>query len=782
MKENEQLSVQVLQRCALHIIKRDRPPKSIAKPLHTFFMTIMQKIKWLGAVLAFPSLAYAQTDTTHTDTTLTLDGIEVQATRASERAPMSHHTISKEELSKNNVGVDLPYLLDQTPSVVVTSDAGAGVGYTGIRVRGSDATRINVTINGIPINDAESQGVFWVNMPDLATSTEDIQIQRGVGASTNGGSAFGATINIRTNSIKAAPYGEVANTYGSFQSRRHSISFGTGIFNRYWILEGRLSHILSNGYIDRASSNLKSYSFTGTFVRGNTLIRFNTFAGHERTYQAWGGVPINYIDTNRTYNPYTYANEVDNYQQTHYQLHANHSFSNRLTANIALHYTKGGGYYEQYKTGEKFSKYGLENVVIGNDTITKTDLIRRRWLDNDFYGLVYSVNYTARRLNITLGGGWNNYTGAHFGEVIWAKYASNSTNTYRYYDNNASKLDGNTFVKLQYQPTEQLYLYADMQHRLVRYEFLGYNNRRENVTQQAQLHFFNPKLGATYQLDKRQNVFASLAVGNREPNRDDYTQSTPASRPKAEQLYDVEAGYQLRAKQWTLQANAYYMYYINQLILTGAINDVGAYIRANVPRSYRTGIELQGVWQPTPRLRWSANATWSQNKIVQLTEYVDVWDDDTQAQFKHQNTDIAFAPNIIAGSELAYTLIDRTSSHHTRQLLNAAWISKYVGKQYLDNTQSSERMLAGYWVNDLRLAYSLRNLVCKDISLTLMLRNFLNARYSSNGFVYRYQSAGYDPRPDDPYTQASAQTGYYNQIGLYPQAGINFFVGLTIKF
>ena len=756
---------------------------SLSPNLYTlFFMTIMQKITWLGAVLAFPTLAYAQLDTTHTDTTLTLDGIEVQATRASERAPMSYNTISKEELSKNNVGVDLPYLLDQTPSVVVTSDAGAGIGYTGIRVRGSDATRINVTINGIPINDAESQGVFWVNMPDLATSTEDIQIQRGVGASTNGGSAFGATINIRTNSVKAAPYGEIANTYGSFNSRRHSIAFGTGLFNNHWILEGRLSHILSDGYIDRASSNLKSYSFTGTYIRGNTLIRFNTFAGHERTYQAWGGVPINYIDTNRTYNPYTYANEVDNYQQTHYQLHANHSFSSRLTANIALHYTKGGGYYEQYKAGEKFSKYGLENVVVGNDTITKTDLIRRRWLDNDFYGLVYSLHYTARRFNITLGGGWNNYTGAHFGEVIWAKYASNSTNTYRYYDNNATKLDGNTFVKVQYQPTEQLYIYADVQHRLVQYEFLGYNNRRENVTQQAQLHFFNPKVGATYQIDKHQHVFASLAVGNREPNRDDYTQSTPASRPKPETLYDAEAGYQLRARQWAFNANAYYMYYVNQLILTGALNDVGAYIRTNAAKSYRTGIELQATWQPNKRLRWAANATLSQNKIVQLTEYVDVWDDGTQAQFQHQNTDIAFSPNLIAGSELAYTLIDRTHSNHTRQLFTAAWISKYIGKQYLDNTQSSERMLAGYWVNDLRLAYSLRNLLCKDISLTFMLRNFLHARYSSNGFVYRYQSAGYDPRPDDPYTQASNQTGFYNQIGLYPQAGINFFLGLTIKF
>jgi len=712
---------------------------------------------------------------------LMMDEFTVEGTRVGLEDPMAFSNLDKDAIEKNNLGQDLPFLLDQTPSVVVTSDAGAGIGYTGIRIRGSDPTRINVTINGVPLNDSESQGVFWVNMPDFATSVDNIQIQRGLGASSNGGSAFGATINLQTNTLKTKPYAVLSNGIGSFNSRRHNLQLGSGLINNHWSFEGRLSQITSDGYVDRASSQLRSYYLSGAYMDEKTLVRANLFSGHEITYQSWGGLPVNYIDTNRTWNPYTYENEVDNYRQTHAQLHWNQQIAKNITSNFSLHYTKGAGFYEQYRNGDDLADYG---IVAADSNVSTSDLIRRRWLDNDFYGFVFGLHYQQKRYKMTLGGGLNRYLGDHFGEVVWARNAGDSEIRHQYYQNDGEKWDGNIYYKLNYQLTNNLGLYADLQYRYVSYEFLGFNNDLENVDQSAELHFFNPKLGLTFIPSSAHRVYGSIAMGNREPNRNDFTESTPDSRPLAETLYDLELGYEFKKSNIYAAANGYFMYYQNQLVLNGQINDVGASIRENVPQSYRAGLELMFGWEPVKGLHWNANTTISQNKILEFTEYVDNWDTWGQEAITHTNTDIAFSPNLIAFSELDYDILNKkigASEKGSSMILNVAWISKYVGKQYIDNTTNDTRALDAYWVNDLRLRYQLKNWGLQEVGLNFMLRNFLNEKFVSNAWVYRFNSPSYDPRPDDPYVNQS-EGAYYNRIGLYPQAGINFMLGLDLKF
>ena len=627
-----------------------------------------------------------------------VDMIEVSATRMSEQSPIPNVTVNKQTIAANNTGVDLPYLLEQTPSAVSTSDAGAGIGYTGIRIRGSDATRINVTINGVPINDAESQGVFWVNMPDLATSAEDIQLQRGAGGSTNGAGAFGATVNIRLNKLKPNAFAQTSNSIGSFNSRKNNISFGTGLINGLFSVEARLSKIVSDGYIDRASSNLSAYSITATLLKANTIIRFNLFGGQEQTYQSWGAVPIQYIDTNRTYNPYTYKNEVDNYKQPNYQLHFNHSFGNKLTANFSLHYTRGAGYYEQYKTNQRLNNYGLANMELGDTVISKTDLIRRRWLDNHFYGFVFNSTYQSNNSSFIIGGGANQYKGRHYGEIIWAQYASNSNIGYNYYNNNAIKNDANIYIKYnKLFLNDKLTLFADLQQRYVNYTFEGYDQNLNSVQQIANYLFFNPKLGANYNFNSMQRVYFSFAIANKEPNRNDLTEATFDARPKAEHLQNYELGFQHRNKKYLLIANLYLMNYSNQLVVTGKLNDVGANVRTNVAQSYRAGLELQLGYQLNDRLKWEANATFSQNKILDFVDYVDNWDSGLQDTQFFAKTNIAFSPNWIAASTIDYSIIKNKLIANNKHSLSVALLSKYVGKQYLDNTSSEIRALNAYF-------------------------------------------------------------------------------------
>ena len=703
-----------------------------------------------------------------------LQEVHINAFRATPQTPMSYSNIGAQQLDEQNLGQDIPYMLSLTPSVVTTSDAGAGIGYTGFRVRGSDPTRINVTIDGIPLNDPESQGVWWVNMPDFTSSVEDIQIQRGVGTSTNGAGAFGASINLKTQSLRAKPYATTSNTIGSYSTLKNNVEFGTGLLADKFTLDGRLSRISSDGYIDRATSDLKSLYLSGAYYGTDVVLKLRVISGKEKTYQAWNGVPLSYLDNDslRTYNSYTYENEIDNYWQDHYMLHYNKQLANSGTFNLGLHFTHGEGYYEQYKNGQDFADYGLNNVILGNDTLTETDLIRRKWLDNDFYGAVFSYNNSLDKLDYTLGGGWNTYDGRHYGVVRWAEYASNSQIDHIYYDNDGIKTDFNLYAKGLYQYSDDVTVYADLQHRQIDYSFLGKDENGAERNDTVNFEFFNPKFGAYYQIDDKSSAFASFAIANREPNRSDFVESSPNSRPLHETLYDTEVGYKMEGSNFAFSATGYYMIYENQLILTGKINDVGAYTRENVDCSERKGLELEAGIKINPKWTWSANATFSENTIAHYTEYADNWDTWGQESKSYSNTTIAFSPDMIWSSQLDYQFKDN---------IEMQFISKYVDEQFIDNTSSDERKLDAYLVHHARLIWDIESDLFKAARLSLQVNNLLDEKYVNNAWVYRFKSDGYDPRPDDPYVTANSDGGY-DMAGYFPQAKRNFLIGLTLGF
>lgn len=691
------------------------------------------------------------------------DEIVVNATRASKNTGTTYRNLSKAELEKNNFGQDMPYLLNQTPSVVVTSEAGAGVGYTGMRIRGSDATRINVTLNGIPLNDAESQGSFFINLPDLASSVDNIQIQRGVGTSTNGAGSFGASLNIQTTTRRDSAYAELNNTYGSFETWKNTVSVGTGMINNKFSFDGRLSRIKSDGYIDRASSNLKSFFFSGAYYGKKDLLRMNVFSGTEKTYQAWNGVPEELLQTDRTHNDFSYDNQTDNYQQDHYQLFYTRNLSPKLVANAALHYTYGRGYYEEYKKKQLLTDYGIKPLVIGDSTRTLSNLVRRLWLDNDFYGVTYSLNYTPKNnLNFILGGAYNEYKGKHFDEVIWAQYANYDASKslrHRYDDNDAFKTDFNIFGRANY-TIDQFNFFADLQYRRVYYSYFGKDLNNSMAQQNATLNFFNPKAGITYNINAKSNVYASVAIGNKEPNRRDFTDSNINSRPTSEHLTDIEAGYRIQTANFTAGVNGFAMLYKDQLINTGELNNVGGQTRQNVPDSYRVGIEFDGRLQLTKTLSWAATATLSRNKIKEFTEYIYDEEDLTRKTFvknTFKNTDISFSPSIVMSSEIAYNPIKNAG---------IAFISKYVGKQYLNNISSDAQSLSSFFVNDIRLNYNTAFTGVKNVGLSLLVNNVFSTLYESNGASYPSLSEG--------------EVSRYNYY--YPQATRNFLLSLSLKF
>ncbi|MCC7050723.1 MAG: TonB-dependent receptor [Bacteroidia bacterium] len=688
------------------------------------------------------------------------DEVIISAVRAGEKYPIAFTTINKEELAKKNMGQDMPFLLNTTPSVVVSSDAGNGIGYTGIQIRGSDPTRVNVTVNGIPINDAESQGLFWVNMPDFASSVNSIQIQRGAGTSTNGASAFGASVNMQTTTLNKEAYAEIANSFGSFNTLKNTINIGSGLLNNKFTFEGRLSRISSDGYIHPGWSNLQSYYLSGTYYGKKSSLRFITFSGKEKTYQAWNGLRDTMLTINRRANEFTYADQTDNYQQDHYQIQYTYELNKNLSFNAALHYTKGKGYYEEFKKNDKLSKYNLNPIIIGNTTITKSDIVRRRWLDNDFYGTVWNVNYTSnsKHLSLILGGGYNQYTGAHFGEIIWARFAQNSFIHQKYYRDSAFKNDLNIYLKANYSFTKKIAMYADVQCRSIDYSFLGYNSNLQNVQQQIVLNFLNPKAGLTYTISERQYIYASWAVANKEPNRKDYTESSPLNRPKPETMQDVELGYKYNSNHFVFGMNAYNMKYKNQLILTGQINDVGAYNRTNISKSYRRGIELEAGVLLLKKLTVSGNITLSENKVINYIDYVDNYDTGLQDSIIYNKTNISFSPAVIASSIITYNAIKN---------LDINFISKYVGKQYLDNTSNNTRIINAYFINDIRVDYKLSvPNYFKEIRIGFLAANVFNKLYENNGYTFSYVSGG----------QKNTENFYY------PQAGRNFLGSLIIKF
>lgn len=692
-----------------------------------------------------------------------LSSVEVTALRAGDRAPFAKSLLTKEEIARTNTGVDLPYLLELQPSVVSTSDGGTGIGYTYMRIRGSDGTRTNITLNGVPFNDAESQGAFLVNLPDLASSAEDIEVQRGVGTSTNGPAAFGASMNVRTTAVKPEPWGLASVSGGSYDTQRYSVSAGTGLIGERFSIDMRLSSITSDGYIDRASADLKSYFLQGAWMGKGRSLRFITFRGKEVTYQAWDGVPRELIGTDRTYNGFTYDGQVDNYDQTHYQL----LFDQRLGADADLSLTlfrvDGAGFFEQFRPGDDLATYGIAPAVIDGDTVTTTDIIRRRWLDNTLTGANLNAERRFGRHKLVLGGSYSDYRCDHFGEVVWARYAGATDIRHRYYDNDARKTDANAFAKFTYAAHANVDLYGDVQVRRVDYSFLGFNSALANVTQEVDYTFFNPKAGALWRVRDGGKAYASFAVGNREPNRDDLESTTPVSRPRPERLLDYELGYEQHGGRWSAGINAYYMDYQDQLVLTGELNDVGAALRTNVKSSYRTGVELMLAARITRRLTWRANATLSRNKVRDFVEYVDDWDNGGQVATTYSESDLAFSPATIAGSELGYRVWDRARKGHADLTL----VTKYVGKQYLDNSTSTDRMLDAYVVNDLRANVTVLGLKgTRGVDLNLTVRNLFSELYESNGWVYSYVSEG----------------RRQEQVGLFPQAPLNVLGGVTVRF
>ena len=690
---------------------------------------------------------------------INLDEVFVSAIRVNKATPVTFSNLKKEEYASRNLGQDIPILMNFLPGVVTTSDAGAGVGYTGIRVRGSDNTRVNVTINGIPYNDSESHGTFWVNMPDFASSTESLQLQRGVGTSTNGSGAFGASLNLLTDAVSDEAYAQISSSVGSFKTLRNNIKFSTGLLNDHIEISGRLSRITSDGYVDRASSDLDSYFLQAAYTDDNTQLKALLFGGHEVTYQSWNGIDAQTLKDNRTYNSAGaykdengveryYDNEVDDYKQNHAQLLWNQKISDNWSTNIAFHFTKGSGFFEQYKQEDDFANYGFEPIIVNGDSINTTDLIRRRWLDNKFYGTVFSANYTKDRLDVILGGGWNSYQGDHFGEVIWARYSNDNQIRDRYYEDDSNKTDFNFYTKANYGLNDKWSLFGDLQYRRVGY----LANGEETGLVDDTFHFFNPKAGVVFDLNRNNNFYFSYAVANREPNRNDYESGSP----KPEKLNDFELGWRYVSNAFQLNTNAYYMRYKDQLVLTGQLNDVGAPLRENVGDSYRAGIELDAnilignKWQIQPNIAVSTNKN------------LDFFFERDGELRELGNTNIAYSPNVVIGNSIAYSPVKN---------FRIAALSKYVGEQYMGNIDSENSVLDAYSQTDLNIQYVLGfKSVIKSITLSALVNNIFDEDIVSNGYFYTYD--------DD--SSGSVQT--IEGAGYYPQAGTNFLLGATVRF
>ncbi|MBS1918343.1 MAG: TonB-dependent receptor plug domain-containing protein [Bacteroidetes bacterium] len=690
---------------------------------------------------------------------LFLQPVEVRAIRAGEKAPFTKTNISKKEIEKANLGQDLPFILNQTPSVVINSDAGNGVGYTGIYIRGTDATRINMTINGIPYNDAEDQSIYFVDLPDLASSVNSIQIQRGVGTSSNGAGAFGATMNFSTNEFNEKAYAEINNSYGSFNTWKNTIKVGSGLIGDHFTLDARLSRISSNGYIDRATSDLKSFYLSAAYYSKTSSLRFNIISGYEKTYQAWNGIPeaklegdkaaldkhyednvgslyftqadsLNlYNSNNRTYNYFTYKNQTDNYWQNHYQLFFNHQFNSRLSLNVAGFLSRGYGYYEEYQHGQSYADYGLSPVVVGTDTISTTDLIRQKWLDNYFYGGIFSLQYKSKGTQLTIGGGWDRYDGKHYGLVNWAQNGD-IPEGYQYYNVPAHKSDFNVYAKWQQQLDEHFTAFADLQFRTINYHINGFEDN-PSIIVNPQYNFLNPKAGVSYNSHDWQGYF-SYSLGNHEPNRGDF-EANQSDLPKPEKLNDFELNIEKKNSLYSLSATGYYMLYKNQLVLNGKINDVGEYTRVNIPNSYRLGVELQGSIKLTNWMNIAANIAFSRNKVKNYTEYIDDYDNGGQKSYSYKTTDIAFSPSVVGGASVNFLPFKNYE-------LNL--ISKYVSKEYLDNGQHEDRKLNGYYVQNLRMSYAIKSKTIKETDFVFQVNNLFNKKYEPNGYTYSYIYGG----------------------------------------
>ena len=729
---------------------------------------------------ALPSFLLAQeavSDSLQTN----LQEVEITATRATEQTPIAHTNISKEQLSKMNTGIDFPYLVATTPSVVTTSDAGTGIGYTSLRIRGTDGTRINVTANGIPINDAESHNVFWVNMPDIASSVKDIQIQRGAGTSTNGAGSFGASINLKTDKFNTHPYANLSGSYGSFNTYKATIGAGTGILHDHWALDMRLSSIGSDGYIERASTKLQSFYLQGAYYGENTSIRLIAFGGTEQTYHAWNyaskeemelyGRRYNscgYMFTDSTGTAHYYDGQTDNYTQLNTQLLIDHSFTEELKLNIGLHYTKGDGYYQEYKSNRKFKEYALQTYFAGNEEIKKSDLIRKKAMDNHFGGAVFAVTYKNDKVTAIAGGGANRYYGDHLGQVLWVKnYIGDLLPDHEYYRNNGTKDDINIYLRSDYRPIDCVNIYADLQYRHIGYHINGDNDKWNDATDSNQqlaikeyFNFFNPKAGVSWLLNSNNRLYASVGMAHKEPTRNNYTDGKLHERPTAERLIDYVLVYTFNSKRFYAGANIYFMDYKDQLVLTGELNEIGEPLAANIPDSYRAGIELTAGVKLACGFGWNANATFSHNRIKNFTEVL--YDDNTYEKWEihHSDTPLAFSPAIIANNSFSYEW----------RGLEAELQSQYVSKQYMSNYGIESHTLDAYFVTNLRLAYSFKFKGVKKITVGATIYNLFNEEYENNG----YAGSGY-------YTDSEGNRHRYDYAGYAAQAGINAIGHINIE-
>ena len=699
------------------------------------------------------------------------DEVIVTASRVGEKTPLTYSEINSEELKRSNQGADLPFLLQNTPSVIVTSDAGAGVGYTSMRVRGSDLTRINVTLNGVPINDAESNLVYFVDLPDLASSVDNIQIQRGVGNSSNGAAAFGASINIKTDEQTTEPYARLSSTIGSFNTLKNTINFSSGRNTNGFNFNGRISKINSDGYIDRAYSDLFSYQLSASWSNENNFIKFMIMNGKEQTYQAWNGTPKDSLETNPTFNPAGimydkngnfigyYENEIDKYNQTYYQLHYAHSFNENLTLSASAFLTTGKGYYENYKNDKKLSSYGLPSIKIGDTVIENVNLVQQKWLDNRFYGFNIALNQKAGKFDINYGCSWNLYDGDHFGIINWAEYGVPLN--YKWYENTGNKEYYNIYISSNYELNHNLNLFAEMQYRHINYNINGLHDDLNDITQSHKFDFWNPKGGIFYTINDKNNAYFSIAYSNREPNRDIYTDADETQRENVthEKLIDYELGYSYKNKISNLNANLFYMDYKDQLVMTGEINNVGNTIMMNVDNSYRFGIEGSAAFLFNRFIALDFNIALSQNKILNFVDFVDEYDVNWnylgQKETNLGTTDISFSPNIIAGLNLKIKPIRH---------LDIVFQERYVGRQYIDNTSSLSRSLDPYFVSNVNINYEWKQSLFKDLNFNLSINNIFNEKYCSNAWVYK----------------AIVNSEEYIEDGYFPQAGINFMLSVSI--
>ena len=725
--------------------------------MNKFLGTLASFLFFIPMMAQQPAKAIVKKDSSnkYTDSIRSLPPLEIRSIRLSEQAPFAKTNISKAQIALNNVGQDLPFLLENTPSVVVHADAGIGVGYTGIRIRGTDATRINFTLNGIPYNDAESMGTFFVNIPDFGSSVNSIQIQRGVGTSTNGAGAFGASVNLMTNEYNPTSYLSLQNTAGSFNSFKNNLVFGSGLIDNKFTIDGRVSSIRSDGFIDRANSDLKSFFLSTTYWGEKSSLRLNVFSGKEKTYQACYGVPEELIKTNRTYNlagtekaGEPYDNQTDNYTQTHYQLFYNKNINSQWKWNTAFYLTTGKGYYEEYKAGVDFLEY---NIYVTGKTNVPADLVRRRWLDNNFYGQIAALSYVDSLNDLTIGGGRSVYNGLHFGTLPYLDLRFAPAD-YRYYDNDAIKREMNSYVKWERKLTKRFKSFIDLQYRFVNHQMNGFT-KNTDLEIERKFNFFNPKMGLTYQ-SKNIFYYTSVAVANKEPNRDDF-EASATEQPRSEQLVDLETGLEFKRPKYAINANVYYMNYKDQLVLTGKINDVGAYTRTNVPKSYRAGLELQFKYAFNKYFSSSYSITFSQNKIEEFTEYIDDYDQFTQVPIQHKNTNIALSPSLIS---------NRTFNWKPNEKLSVFWTTKYTSEQFLDNTQNKDRKLDAFFINDLNAQWTIMNKTKFTMLLQVYANNVLDVQYAPNGYTFSYI-----------YDRTLTTSNNF-----YPMAGRNYWISLKM--